>query len=86
MHSFTTLFLLSASILLALAAASPVTSDLEMVKVMVQSIVGEDLEEDTEVNLQQIPVSEAAFRQNTVSEAVVQENAIEQATINGMLL
>ena len=86
MQFFTILFVLSASSLLALAVASPAMNDLEMVKVLVQSLVGDDLKEDaldqaaaSEVNMQQIPVSEAMFQQNPVSEAMEQENAVEQA-------
>ena len=86
MQFFTILFVLSASSLLALAVASPAMNDLEMVKVLVQSLVGDDLKEDaldqaapSEVDMQQIPVSEAMFQQNPVSEAMEQENAVEQA-------
>ena len=87
MQSYTTLFLLSATSLLALAVASPLKSDMEMVKVIVQAFMGDDHKEEaldqaapyyfSEANQQQIPVSEAIY------EAMTKENAAEQADETG---
>ena len=79
------LFILSASSLLALAAASPAISDMEIVEILVHSLVGDDLtEEDLAWLIEQIPVSEAMFQEKSVSEAMLQENAVEQADKSGM--
>ena len=87
MQSYKILFVLSAS-LLALAFATPITSDLDLVKVLVQSLAGEDLKEEaldqaaaSEVNQQQIPVSEAVFQQIPVSEAVFQQNPVSEEAV-----
>ena len=78
MRSFSILFILSAGSLLALAAASPVKRDLEMMKALVQSLMGVDQASVSEPNLQEIPVSEAMFQQNPVSQTMKQETAVEQ--------
>ena len=73
MQSFTILFILSASSLLALTVASPTNTD--MLRALIQSLMEDkqlSIEEAlaiSEANLQQRPVSEAVFQQKPVSEA-----------------